>query len=160
MHVYHVAQRSTKGENRHITGKFVRNNTSLLRDLVYRKSMEWPTGSIVTQGCHATAAVLHTHRNDPDVSAYLDNLDSMHKVAYELKNQSHLDKACQILDENGIIYYRFYEGIVYAKQSHFNDNVTRWTEQPENIPTCLATKPYLRSDIADVLKKCKVSLYR
>ncbi|KAJ1680144.1 peptidyl-tRNA hydrolase domain-containing protein 1 [Spiromyces aspiralis] len=29
-----------------------------------------------------------------------------------------------------------------------------WVEQPENIPTCLATVPILRSELGDALKKC------
>jgi len=36
-----------------------------------------------------------------------------------------------------------------------------WVEQPENYPTCLATKPYRRSDVAQHFKKlqlCKAAL--
>ncbi|KAJ9054666.1 hypothetical protein DSO57_1011668 [Entomophthora muscae] len=33
-----------------------------------------------------------------------------------------------------------------------------WIENPENIKTCIATAPVLRSDLKDALKKC--SLYR
>jgi len=31
-----------------------------------------------------------------------------------------------------------------------------WTEQPENTPTCLATKPYEKSDIQKYFKKLKL----
>ncbi len=36
-----------------------------------------------------------------------------------------------------------------------------WIEQPENFPTCLATKPYRKADVAQHFKKfnlCKSAL--
>lgn len=31
-----------------------------------------------------------------------------------------------------------------------------WIEQPENIPTCLATRPYPKSEVASYFKKLKL----
>lgn len=31
-----------------------------------------------------------------------------------------------------------------------------WIEQPENIPTCLATKPYNKSAVSNYFKKLKL----
>lgn len=31
-----------------------------------------------------------------------------------------------------------------------------WIEQPENIPTCIAIKPYLKPDVHKFLKKFKL----
>ncbi len=31
-----------------------------------------------------------------------------------------------------------------------------WIEQPENYPTCLATKPYLKTEIQEYFKKFKL----
>lgn len=31
-----------------------------------------------------------------------------------------------------------------------------WVEQPENYPTCLATKPYPKADIQEFFKKYKL----
>lgn len=31
-----------------------------------------------------------------------------------------------------------------------------WIEQPENIPTCIATRPYPRSNVASYFKKLKL----
>ena len=32
----------------------------------------------------------------------------------------------------------------------------RWVEQPENILTCVATAPVLKSSLGDALKKCQL----
>lgn len=31
-----------------------------------------------------------------------------------------------------------------------------WIEQPENIPTCIAIKPYLKDDVHKFVKKFKL----
>ena len=31
-----------------------------------------------------------------------------------------------------------------------------WIEQPENIPTCIATKPYPKADVQNYLKRFKL----
>ena len=50
------------------------------RDLL--KTLEWPTGSVVAQACHACTAVIWANQQDPCVQEYLSaaNVDSMHKV--------------------------------------------------------------------------------
>ncbi|KAI9015051.1 peptidyl-tRNA hydrolase II domain-containing protein [Gaertneriomyces semiglobifer] len=111
----------------------------LRKDL--QKNLGWSTGSVVTQGAHAATAILHLQQDDPDVIDYFKDLPRMHKVTYETKNEASLTKVCNVFDENGVVYHR-------------------WIEQPENIPTCLATKPYRRSQIEAALRKCKLSLYR
>ncbi len=35
-----------------------------------------------------------------------------------------------------------------------------WTEEPEGVLTCLATRPYHKAEVAGVLKQAKTSLYR
>ncbi|KAJ1822037.1 hypothetical protein LPJ56_003142, partial [Coemansia sp. RSA 2599] len=64
---------------------------------------------------------------------------SMHKVALETKNEASLLKMAENLKEKNIPFYL-------------------WIEQPENIPTCLATIPVVRSDLGDALKKCSLLL--
>ncbi len=53
------------------------------RDLL--KDMSWPVGSVIAQACHACLAVAWESRDDPNVSAYLSDIDSMHKVVKECK---------------------------------------------------------------------------
>ncbi|KAJ2316109.1 hypothetical protein IWW52_003811 [Coemansia sp. RSA 2704] len=106
--------------------------------VVMRKDLaKWPLGSIVSQGCHAATAVLWKHRDDERVRSYTNNLDSMHKVVLETKNEASLLKMAENLKQQGIPFHL-------------------WTEQPENIPTCLATVPVMRSELGDVLKKCSL----
>ncbi|KAJ2852477.1 hypothetical protein J3B02_003469 [Coemansia erecta] len=102
-----------------------------------QKVLNWPLGSIVTQGCHATTAVMWKYRDDERVKAYTADLESMHKVALETKNEASLLKMAENLKEKNIPYHL-------------------WIEQPENIPTCLATIPVMRSDLGDALKKCSL----
>jgi hypothetical protein len=59
------------------------------------------------------------------------------QVVLELKNETQLRNFSEKLDAKGVQH-------------------KLWMEQPENIPTCLATKPYKKSDIAHEFKKCKL----
>ncbi|XP_065898064.1 putative peptidyl-tRNA hydrolase PTRHD1 [Dysidea avara] len=98
---------------------------------------KWPIGAIVAQACHASAAVLHQFREDPNTQLYFKNLDNMRKVVVEAKDEAEL------------------VGIADALQDDKMD-FKLWTEQPENIATCLATKPYEKSDIQKYFKKLKL----
>ena len=101
------------------------------------KSLAWPLGAVITQGCHAVSAVLWENRDDPAVVKYMRDLPNMHKVTLQVKNEAQLLKLAENLKENKIVYHL-------------------WTEQPENVSTSLATKPYLRSELGDMLKKCQL----
>ncbi|XP_008781800.1 putative peptidyl-tRNA hydrolase PTRHD1 [Phoenix dactylifera] len=107
----------------------------LRRDLVDT----WPLGSIVSQGCHASVAAIWSHRDHPDTAAYCSesNIDSMHKVTLEVKGETQLRNLSEKL-EAGRIEHKL------------------WIEQPENIPTCLATRPYPKSQVASSFKKLKL----
>ena len=104
------------------------------RDLL--KTMEWPVGSVIAQACHACLAVVHQNINDPDVQAYLapESIDSMHKVIKECKGEPQLRTLAEKLAADNICH-------------------KLWMEQPENIPTAIALKPYPRSRVAPLLKK-------
>ena len=102
------------------------------RDLL--KSMDWPVGSVIAQACHASTAVIFEQRSDPDVIAYLSDLGNMHKVVKECKGETQLLTLVEKLAAEGLAH-------------------KLWTEQPENIPTAVALKPYPRSRVAPILKK-------
>ncbi|KAI9495282.1 peptidyl-tRNA hydrolase II domain-containing protein [Zychaea mexicana] len=106
------------------------------------KSLSWNTGSVMTQACHAATAVLHVTRNDPDTEEYLTDVTRMHKVVLETKNANSLEKLEAALKEHQIPHYK-------------------WVEQPEDIPTALATAPLRERtpEVKDVFKK-HCSLYR
>ncbi|ORZ37592.1 peptidyl-tRNA hydrolase II domain-containing protein [Catenaria anguillulae PL171] len=85
------------------------------------------------------AAALWTFKDHPSTLAYTApaNLASMTKVVYQLKNESQLQALAARLDERGL------------------DHVV-WREQPENVLTALATRPYRRSEVGDAFKKCSL----
>ncbi|XP_073051869.1 uncharacterized protein [Primulina eburnea] len=107
----------------------------LRRDLID----SWPLGSIVTQGCHASVAAIWAHKDDPDTLLYCSppNIDSMHKVTLEVKGETQIRNLSEKLEAGGVAH-------------------KLWMEHPENIPTCLATKPYPKSYVSSFFKKLKL----
>ncbi|GAB4833089.1 hypothetical protein Ancab_007148 [Ancistrocladus abbreviatus] len=107
----------------------------LRRDIIDK----WPLGSVVTQGCHASVAAVWTNKEDPHTLHYCSphNLDSMHKVTLEVKGEGQMLRLSEKLNASGIVH-------------------KLWIEQPENIPTCLATKPYPKSVVSSFFKKLKL----
>ncbi|KAL1512013.1 hypothetical protein AB1Y20_005288 [Prymnesium parvum] len=102
------------------------------RDLL--QPMEWPLGSVIAQACHASTAVLHEHRNDRVVAEYVAQLGSMRKVVKECKGETQLLNLAAKLREEGVAHHL-------------------WMEQPENIPTAIALKPYPRNEVLHLVKK-------
>ncbi|GAU49970.1 hypothetical protein TSUD_307250 [Trifolium subterraneum] len=107
----------------------------LRRDLID----SWPLGSVVTQGCHASVSAVWSNKDDPITIDYCspDKIDSMHKVTLEVKGEPQIKNLSEKLTSGGIIH-------------------KLWIEQPENIPTCLATKPYPKSIVSSYFKKLKL----
>eukprot|EP00268_Persea_americana_P003818 TRINITY_DN11168_c0_g2_i1.p1 TRINITY_DN11168_c0_g2~~TRINITY_DN11168_c0_g2_i1.p1 ORF type:complete len:206 (-),score=28.35 TRINITY_DN11168_c0_g2_i1:370-987(-) len=121
-------------ENRESTDVLVQY-VVLRRDLIDT----WPLGSVVTQGCHASVAAIWSNRDDPLTLGYCSdrNLNSMHKVTLEVKGESQILNLSEKLNEGGIAH-------------------KLWIEQPENIPTCLATKPYPKSAVSLFFRRLKL----
>ena len=113
----------------------------LIQYVVLRKDLwatdGWPLGSIVAQACHASSAAMHLFRDDPATQAYLADVDHMHKVVLECKDEAALRALSLTLEEAGVPH-------------------KLWVEQPEDYPTALATKPDLKSKIAPHLKALKL----
>eukprot|EP00731_Ephydatia_muelleri_P010374 Em0005g960a len=106
---------------------------------------KWPIGALIAQGCHATTAVLHTFVDDPNVREYLADVDHMHKVVLEASTFI----TCVVNDEADLL------ALASSLRGGEVDHKL-WMEQPENIPTCLATKPYPKSCVQDYFKKFKL----
>ncbi|XP_067239239.1 putative peptidyl-tRNA hydrolase PTRHD1 [Chanodichthys erythropterus] len=104
-------------------------------DLIH--TLSWPLGAVITQACHAATAAIHLHYSDPDTQEYLGELDSMHKVVLQAPDEASLSTLSSTLCEKGIAH-------------------KLWMEQPENIPTCLALKPYPKETVQPFLKKFKL----
>ncbi|XP_076024153.1 putative peptidyl-tRNA hydrolase PTRHD1 [Genypterus blacodes] len=104
-------------------------------DLVHK--MSWPLGAVITQACHAATAAIHLHYTDTDTQRYLADLDSMHKVVLGAPDEASLSSLSENLTEAGVAH-------------------KLWIEQPENIPTCLALKPYPKETVQPLLRKFKL----
>ncbi|KAF5300492.1 hypothetical protein FQA39_LY02291 [Lamprigera yunnana] len=101
------------------------------------KELGWPTGALIAQACHAVSAVTHLYHDDNHMSLYLADLDNMHKVVLETSSESDLINLNKKLLENQIKH-------------------KLWIEQPENIATCLVTKPYPKKEIQKYFNKLKL----
>eukprot|EP00299_Pterocystis_sp_00344_P016253 c8153_g1_i4.p2 GENE.c8153_g1_i4~~c8153_g1_i4.p2 ORF type:complete len:126 (-),score=20.86 c8153_g1_i4:90-467(-) len=107
------------------------------RDLV--KTLGWPVGALISQGVHASIAAVVKHIADPQVVEYTSDgqLERMHTITLEVRDEPHLHEVAGRLTGAGL-------------QFHL------WMEQPENIPTCLATKPSPRNMFGNILKDLKL----
>ena len=110
----------------------------LRRDL--KKMKNYNDGAIIAQACHASSAILYRTLDDDLTKSYFSNLDRMHKIILGVDGgESELNELSCILKQNSIEHYL-------------------WTEQPENIPTAIAVKPYYKKDVEHLFSKYK--LYR
>jgi peptidyl-tRNA hydrolase len=100
-------------------------------------SLNWPMGAVIAQACHASSAAIHLHLEDQHVKEYMKHIDSMHKVVLQVKNEDELRQLSADLEMGGVHH-------------------KMWVEQPENYPTCIATKPHPKSDIQKYFKKFKL----
>ncbi|CAN9507508.1 unnamed protein product [Ophioblennius macclurei] len=104
-------------------------------DLVH--ALSWPLGAVITQACHAATAAIHLHYGLTDTQRYLEELDSMHKVVLAAPDEGALSSLSDCLTEAGVAH-------------------KLWVEQPENIPTCLALRPYPKDAVQPLLRKFKL----
>merc|ERR1712223_27536 len=101
------------------------------------KSLSWPVGALIAQACHASTSVMHLFYDHEDTQKYLRELDSMHKIVLEVKDENELKKIDDKLTE-GTIDHKL------------------WIEQPENFPTCLAVRPYPKDQVQKFFKGLKL----
>uniref|UniRef100_A0A8V0Y6H3 peptidyl-tRNA hydrolase n=1 Tax=Gallus gallus TaxID=9031 RepID=A0A8V0Y6H3_CHICK len=110
--------------------------TALVQYVVLRGDLarSWSLGAVVAQGCHAALAAAHAHWHHPDTRAYLSAGGAMRTVVLEAPDEAALTALAQTL------------------QQHSIDHEV-WTEQPENVPSCLALRPYPKDQVHPHLKK-------
>ncbi|MBV96559.1 putative peptidyl-tRNA hydrolase PTRHD1, partial [Eschrichtius robustus] len=114
----------------------------LVQYLVLRKDLSqapfsWPAGALVAQACHAATAALHIHQDHPHTAAYLRELGRMRKVVLEAPDETTLKLLAETLQQKNIDH-------------------KLWVEQPENIPTCIALRPYPKEEVNQYLKKFRL----
>uniref|UniRef100_A0A8C4W0K7 peptidyl-tRNA hydrolase n=1 Tax=Gopherus evgoodei TaxID=1825980 RepID=A0A8C4W0K7_9SAUR len=99
--------------------------------------LSWPLGALVAQACHAALAVVHAYYGQADTGAYLAEGGSMRTVVLEALDEGALTTLAETL-----------------KQHNIDHKV--WIEQPENIATCIALRPYPKEEVHQHLKKFKL----
>lgn len=52
------------------------------------KILQWPTGALIAQACHACTAVTWQYKDDKNTEDYTRDIDNMHKVVLEVQNSS------------------------------------------------------------------------
>lgn len=110
----------------------------LRRDL--KKMKNYNDGAIIAQACHASSAILYKTIDDNLTKSYLNDLDRMHKIVLGVDGgENEMNEISNLLKQNSIEHYL-------------------WIEQPENIPTAIAVKPYYKNTIEQYFSKYK--LYR
>jgi peptidyl-tRNA hydrolase len=95
---------------------------TLVQYLLVRKDLKWPTGALIAQACHASTAAIHESAGEADTVAYLRDLANMHKIVLEAGSAEALHETSTALAAAGVAH-------------------KLWIEQPEAIPTCLASRP-------------------
>lgn len=110
----------------------------LRRDM--KKMKNYNDGAIIAQACHASSAILFKTMDNELTKAYLQDTDRMHKIILSVEGgENEMIEFSRLLKENSVEHYL-------------------WIEQPENIPTAIAVKPYYKQDIEQFFSKLK--LYR
>ena len=121
-------------------------NDVVVQYIIIRRDLMSPPysyaiGSIVSQGCHASVSIISECilSRDETTLQYVDPNSpvQMHKIVLECPSEKQLLSVRDSLEENQIRY-------------------KMWVEQPENVPTALAIKPYPRSLVAKFVKKLKL----
>ncbi|CAH2245550.1 peptidyl-tRNA hydrolase PTRHD1 [Pelobates cultripes] len=113
----------------------------LVQYIVLRRDLQavlgWPLGALVAQACHAATAAIHLYYQNPETQQYLQELDTMHKVLLEVPDEATLTSLAETLKKENIDH-------------------KAWIEQPENITTCIALRPYPKEQVHPYLKKFKL----
>lgn len=92
----------------------------------------WPRGALVAQACHASTAVTAMVLQQPEVYAAAvpyfspQAVDSMRKVVVGTSDEASLRKIATDLESASVPH-------------------KLWIEQPENVATCIATVPLVKS---------------
>ncbi|KAI0669670.1 peptidyl-tRNA hydrolase II [Trametes maxima] len=115
----------------------------LVMQIVVRRDLldaeGWGVGPLMAQVAHATSAVLHETRGRSETQAYLDDLKNMRKTA----DGTSLERLVNLLSADPPVPHHL------------------WTEQPENVPTCVALAPNRReAKIKKALDKTGCRLWK
>ncbi|KIJ65981.1 hypothetical protein HYDPIDRAFT_27190 [Hydnomerulius pinastri MD-312] len=120
----------------------------LVMQIIVRRDLfdkeKWGVGPLMAQAAHAATAVLHETRERRETIDYLADLKNMRKVVLQTPDATTLVKLSTAL-------------------SSADPSIPHhlWTEQPENVPTCIALAPNRKEKpIRKALDKSSCRLWR
>jgi peptidyl-tRNA hydrolase len=131
-----------------------------------RKDLEdWPAGAMATQAAHASVAAIveATAAQHEATATYVnaDNLKSMTKMVYAAENLGELERVREAW--NALIRSTSKDAdSTAAAEAQDGDCLQAywWVEQPENIPTAMATWPIVRTNkVSKVIKNLKLDYF-
>ena len=124
-----------------------------------RRDLDWPAGAMAAQAAHASVAAitqgLAAHSEATASYVAPDNLPHMTKMVYGVDTQQELEQVREAW--NTLI-----QSTTTGGEGTEGDclHAYWWVEQPENIPTALATWPIVRTNkVSKVIKKLNLSYF-
>ena len=102
----------------------------------------YSTGALISNGSHAAIAVIAAHWQEEDVQRYVgrgggEAGSQMRTVTLAAKDEAELRGAAETLRQHRVAH-------------------SLWLEAPEQLPTCLATRPQQRSLVQPLLRHLKL----
>ncbi len=103
-----------------------------LKQLVFLRNdlKNYGKGALIAQACHATTSATFTYIKNEDTINYLKNINDMTKIILKIKNTD-IDELVESLRK-------------------YNIDFIEWKEPPENIITCIATRPFVLDNYLDL----------
>lgn len=112
-------------------------SSCLVQYILVRTDLNWSTGALIAQACHASVASIANTFSKPNTVNYLKDLGNMHKVILQATKEQDLIKVANLLKEANIDHHL-------------------WVEKPENLITCLAVSPQPKLSIASFFRHFKL----
>ena len=113
------------------------NVDPIVQYILVRTDLNWNTGALIAQACHASVAAITSSMEHPNTRRYLKDLENMHKIVLKADNEDSLQQVQRNLSDARIHHHL-------------------WIEQPENIQTCLAVSPQPKTVVQTIFKHFKL----
>ena len=128
----------------------------IVQYIVLRRDLAWPAGAMAAQAAHAAVAALAEalQAGHKPAATYIDphHLPHMTKYVYGVDNLAELE-----------LVREQWNAQQFASAHPDDDQTTMlhwWVEQPENIPTALATWPVERTNkVSKTIKNMKLTFF-
>ena len=108
----------------------------IVRNDVYR-NQERSFNTILQHTSSAATSIIHKHYHHKNTREYLKDGDDMKKKIFQVNDIKELSTLANLLQSNSIDF-------------------RIWVKEPDNIATCLATRPYPVSEISKYFKNVKI----